>query len=1049
MQATFHRCRHTWAALLVGALAGVTAAADDLAWLDHYNVVWTTPSRNSGESMPGGGGSIGLNVWVENGDVLAYVSRPDAFEENGGLLKSGRLRVRLTPNVFDEGEAFRQELKLREGAIEIEGRKGGQTATVHFWCEIHRPVVHVEVRTKEPGKVEAFYENWRMSPFQLNDVNWNKTPANKRPASVPDVVSVRDGAVEFFHRNPETGLFDLLVRAYRLEPFKDQLWNPQRNRTSGGILRARGLSVDTTPVKGVYARVGFQGWRLSGEQIRDASLEMVLHTAQTDTIDQWREQLAAVDKAAPTDAKADATRWWSDFWNRSRIVIGDKPEPDAAAWQVGRNYQLARFMFACNAYGALPTKFNGGLHIFEPSFALPVGMEEANWVTWPDNRGWGGTNFTSQNQRLLYWPMLKSGDTDMMAPQLNFFPNMRRNGEFYTKAMWGIENAASFKDQTNYFGIPYGAGPDLSNPPATTEELIQSLGHNLFYYHNSQNEWSFMMLEWARYSGGDIKPFLPFIESSLRFFDEFYQMHQRRRDGEPYGPDGKLVFEPAQSLETYKDSRNPLDLVTGTKVVLDRIVQLPDDVLPAERKAVWKEMLQRLPQPVHIADFNGKRVLLPAEKYGNRTNGEIPQLYVLFPYNTWGIGRPDLQVAIDSWRDGGPNMYNDKGWWSWYQNGIFTARLGLVDEARYYAIAKLGDSGRKFPAIFGPGFDATPDMNHAGSGMIGLQDMLLQEAGDDLFLLPAWPADWTGSFKLHAGWKTVVEGTARNGALASLSLRTDGARQLVRLHAPGIGSAKVSQDQAPVATKSPDDNTLEFPVAAGNTYTLSGLSVPEAGPAKVAVEIRSDNFDTLKGWVNVDKTTAEVVIEEPSVAGATGKALKVAPGSVVSLDLGRRVRGVLRVRAYAPSPEAGGTVEILNGNETDQRFVRTAASSAEGKPIYFGNAYAGVMAGRAQGAAWEMFTPDLWVQFMQQKPKWRPIGAGLPVAAGWVEITLDASREGYVTIGVKDLSSGKVEQSRVRTIDLIRGFRYVRIGNYGSADEPMWFDDLKVRADQS
>jgi hypothetical protein len=32
---------------------------------DQYNVVWTTQSGNSGESMPCGGGDIGLNVWTE------------------------------------------------------------------------------------------------------------------------------------------------------------------------------------------------------------------------------------------------------------------------------------------------------------------------------------------------------------------------------------------------------------------------------------------------------------------------------------------------------------------------------------------------------------------------------------------------------------------------------------------------------------------------------------------------------------------------------------------------------------------------------------------------------------------------------------------------------------------------------------------------------------------------------------------------------------------------------------------------------------------------
>ena len=34
----------------------------------------------------------------------------------------------------------------------------------------------------------------------------------------------------------------------------------------------------------------------------------------------------------------------------------------------------------------------------------------------PDWRQWGGAVHTAQNQRLLYWPMLKSGDFDAILP---------------------------------------------------------------------------------------------------------------------------------------------------------------------------------------------------------------------------------------------------------------------------------------------------------------------------------------------------------------------------------------------------------------------------------------------------------------------------------------------------------------------------------------------------------------------------------------------------------------------------------------------------------
>ena len=124
--------------MLLGAL-GLAASlgasrglgADDLAWLQQYNVVWNSPSANSSESMPCGGGDLGLNVWVENGDLLCYVQRSGCFDENNEYLKLGRLRVRLTPNPFLDGTTFRQELKLREGGVEITGEAVENAAELH------------------------------------------------------------------------------------------------------------------------------------------------------------------------------------------------------------------------------------------------------------------------------------------------------------------------------------------------------------------------------------------------------------------------------------------------------------------------------------------------------------------------------------------------------------------------------------------------------------------------------------------------------------------------------------------------------------------------------------------------------------------------------------------------------------------------------------------------------------------------------------------------------------------------------------------------------
>lgn len=102
---------------------------------------------------------------------------------------------------------------------------------------------------------------------------------------------------------------------------------------------------------------------------------------------------------------------------------------------------------------------------------------------------------------------------------------------------------------------------------------------------------------------------------------------------------------------------------------------------------------------------------------------------------------------------------------SWMHVGIFAARLGLTQKAAEYQFDKLKDSGRRFPAFWGPGHDYTPDHNWGGSGMSGVQEMLLQNFGGKIYLLPAWPKNLDVSFKLWVEHNAYVEVEYKDGNL--------------------------------------------------------------------------------------------------------------------------------------------------------------------------------------------------------------------------------------------------------------------------------------------
>jgi hypothetical protein len=135
----------------------------------------------------------------------------------------------------------------------------------------------------------------------------------------------------------------------------------------------------------------------------------------------------------------------------------------------------------------------------------------------------------------------------------------------------------------------------------------------------------------------------------------------------------------------------------------------------------------------------------------------------------YGVGKPGLDTAINTWRYD-TLVRKFKSHVGWKQDNIWAARLGLVDEAWLLNQLKMQNSGRRFPAFWGPGFDWVPDHNWGGSGMIGMQEMLMQTDDKRILLFPAWPKNKDVHFKLHAPYNTTVEAEWKDGRLGLLKV---------------------------------------------------------------------------------------------------------------------------------------------------------------------------------------------------------------------------------------------------------------------------------------
>jgi Domain of unknown function (DUF5703) len=732
--------------------------------LDSYNVTWNAQSKNSGESMPCGGGDIGVNVWVENGELFLYIARSGTFDENNALLKLGRIRLKLSPNPFD-GKDFQQQLILRNGNVQIKAANATLTSTITIWVDVFHPVIHVDMEANRPVITEAIYENWRhldrFSKGRANNANSYKW-APQDVKTFKDEVVFESNGVLFYHRNNPHSVFDVTVNQQGLDLVKDQLFNPLKELTFGGRMEGDGLQ-PAGETEGRYLNADFKGWKLQSKSAkRRQQLNIYLHSAQAPSAQEWKTGLAETILKTKNDKNslARTRKWWTDFWNRSFVFIdNDKIIDTSSAWQVGRNYQLFRYMLGCNAFGDYPTKFNGGLFTYDPA------LVDTTFSFTPDFRNWGGGVHTAQNQRLVYFPMIKNGDFDLLKPQFDFYLRILKNAELRSKVYWNHDGAC-FTEQMENFGLPNMAEYGFKRPPGFDKGVEYNAW--LEYEWDTVLEFCLMMLEEERYTHKDISSCLPFIESCLRFFDEHYQYLAKQRGIKPLDGNGHLIIFPGSNAETYKMANNASSTVSALRTIGERLLQLPRQYLSPEKRKHLEGFLKRVP-PIPLAEFNGHKTIAPAKTWERINNVEASQLYPVFPWGIYGIGKPELDIAINTWKYD-TNAIKFRSHVGWKQDNIFAARLGLTEEAARLTSLKLKNSGRRFPAFWGPGFDWTPDHNWGGSGMIGLQEMLLQVDGEKIYLLPAWPKEWDVHFKLHAPYQTTVEAVLKDGKLVDLKV---------------------------------------------------------------------------------------------------------------------------------------------------------------------------------------------------------------------------------------------------------------------------------------
>ena len=707
--------------------------------------------------MPLGGYDLGSNVWTEGGQVRLYAGQSGSFDENGTLLKLCRLR--LTLSSMPMGNKMTQTLYPARGAIEI----CEDNARLMLWACPSKAELHIDYSGPE-SSLALHSDVWRWRDRAVSQAEMGQCQSmNAFGGAVTRADTVRPGENELlsFHANGEDTLYPLLIAQQKLDNVQEHYPDLLAHRVSGVLLRAPGLTYAGVQPS-AYNGVDAQSYEYASAAPRtEWHVVLTALSGQFDSPGAWEAELRRL-ATLPCSAEETAA-WWQARFEESFIEIDDADGRGAAA---ARNAALYRFMQLCNARGEFPTKFNGGLLTYD----------EKEGFT-PDYRLWDGAAYTGQNQRLVYWPMLKNGDADAMLPQFEFYRRsapgqealtreaLHHGGAFYDEhpTIFGMSSGAEYAPFGRREGIPYW---DQDNPWIRLE-------------FSSGLEFALMMLEYERW-GGEISPYLDFIDSAVRFYFEHYPVEN-----------GRLRIFPSTALETYKGpepkavdaerygAANPMDAVAGVRAVLDALIARGGDAERLSEYRAWRALCPELPVGVR----RGVRQFLPAAEYAPEPfNCELPQLYRVYPYSPDGLSAEEIELGRAALRYG-VDTDEQRLHISWHQNGIFAARLGLMDEAKDFLLRKLSDGVRRFPAFWGPGHDWTPDHNWGGSGLIQLQEMLLRTDGDEIVLFPCWPKDWDAHFRLHAPGGVAVEVEMHGGQARLLDVSPAEARTRIRIAA--------------------------------------------------------------------------------------------------------------------------------------------------------------------------------------------------------------------------------------------------------------------------
>ena len=751
----------------------------DAGPVSRYNVVWNSPSKNASGTMPVGNGDVGANVYaLENGSLYLLLSKNDAYTYCGDIFKTGRIKITFSPNPFTPDRGFVQELDLETASVNI----SSDDLKIRIWVDANNPVCHVSAKSKTEYKVSVESDLWeRFDHCEYNTfVNKGEKahPMEDTPITQDSIVPCDDGMMWFYNVG-DRSVYQRNLDFYDVGWLSSRYPDPYKYNVFGNYVKSDGLE---------FTGNGFRG------KTRHFDVSVYSLTMKTKDTDEWIKTIKDLSDRPLKYRKdwGEHCKWWKDFWNRSWIRATDRNIPEEerehflgeatngrrmendVAGLISQSYQFFRYFMATQGRGPVPVKFNGGIFTQQLVLAKNDNVKRSGKpdiidgvvLSHPDDRMWG-RRFTFQNQRLLYWPLLMSGDSELMLPFMSYYVGLLPHRKAVTKAWFGHEGA-----YLHEIIEPTGMEKDCGNTGKPLKaERGSSASHYHDFYFTSTLELLAMMIQYSEYSGD--KKFideglLPYAREALRFFRLHY----------PCDSEGKLILDPSMVLETFWKAKNPSSDISGLFYCLNNLLRLGYG--DEKDRTEWVEFLSMIP-PLPMSGSGDNAYILPAESYSNKNNAENGEIYPIFPFCHFGKPFGNENIALNTMKK--RTVVDAFGCMCWGQDQVGWAyacdtlevKKGL--ERRF----RVASTQCRFP-MFGREIpDSCPDFDHFGVGSVAFQRMLVQESPEKIVLFPAWPLSWNVDFKLHVTGG-IIQGVLKDGKLKELKTFPSGLKDKIEVN---------------------------------------------------------------------------------------------------------------------------------------------------------------------------------------------------------------------------------------------------------------------------